>query len=602
MSADEPQHGELSPELAAQYKRDCTLLRSVIGIISRSQELNQALDQILDSVLRILGPGVMGRVLLINGSSQELYVVAQRGVSSVELRPRFFVDECPCASVVKSGMPMSIPYCSREGCRSGTISSPPHSHLNIPLFVWQEVVGMICLICPPGFTVQISELSVWEDLGRLIGKVFEQSNLYHHLHQQRDLLHALYDISEELATSLDLDWVLSRVLRVSISATNAQDGSIFLLPTAEMLGPRILRRDLPPADADRVVREVISRGLAGWVVRHKRGAIVSDTGRDPRWLAFADEAAPPGSALAVPLVADDRVLGVLTLTHPQVAHFQDHHLVLMVAIAHQASVAIEKARLHKEVARWAEELERRVEKRTRELHETQARLLHAEKLAELGQLAAGIAHEINNPLHVLQACTEYMSSQLPAGDPLLELLEPMQNSLQNIAYLATQLRDFSRPASSERKRVDINQVLSQVLRLANKELMRNQVTVVEHFSPVPPITIADARQLEQVFLNLILNARDAMPQGGQLTIETSVGSTTISVQFRDTGVGIATENLDRVFEPYFTTKSEGGTGLGLAICQQIIAQHEGQIRVTSELGRGTVFTVQLPAAPIGPES
>ncbi len=600
MSTDELWNGELA-ETAAQYKRDCALLRSVIGVLSSSQELNQALDQVLLSILRILGPGTAGRVLLVNGSSQELSVVAQRGLSGAGFRSRFFVDECSCTSVVKSGMPTSVPYCTRCGCRSGTLSTQPHSHLNIPLFTRQEVVGMICLICPPGFTVPVSELSVWEDVGKLIGKVVEESNLYHHLHQQRDLLHALYEISEKLATSLDLNWVLSQVLRVSISATNAQDGSIFLLPTAEAPGPRILRRDLPPADADRVVREVVSRGLAGWVVRHKRGAIVSDTGHDPRWLAFADETAPPGSALAVPLVAEDQVLGVLTLTHPQVAHFQDQHLVLMVAIAHQASVAIEKARLHKEVARWAEELERRVDERTRELHETQARLVHAEKLAALGQLAAGIAHEINNPLHVLQAYMEYMSSQLPAEDPLQELLEPMQNSLQNIAHLATQLRDFSRPASGERKHVDINQILSQVLRLASKELMRSRVTVVEHFSSTPPIALADARQLEQVFLNLILNARDAMPQGGQLTIETSVDANTISIRFCDTGIGIATENLERVFEPYFTTKSERGTGLGLAICQRIVTQHQGRIQVASEVGQGTVFTVELPTAPTEPE-
>ena len=242
----------------------------------------------------------------------------------------------------------------------------------------------------------------------------------------------------------------------------------------------------------------------------------------------------------------------------------------------------------------AEVLEERVEERTRELKETQAQLLHAEKLAALGELAAGVAHEINNPLHVLTAYVEYMATKVEGDASLLELLDPMQSSLESIAHLTTQLRDYSRPAHGERKPVILNEVLTRILRLASKELLHSKVKVRESLLSDLPGIWGDARQLEQVFLNMILNARDAMPGGGQLDIETFAEAEYVCVQFRDTGTGIAQEDLDRIFEPYFSTKADRGTGLGLAVSHRIVSQHGGRIEVESRLGAGAVFTIALP--------
>ena len=267
----------------------------------------------------------------------------------------------------------------------------------------------------------------------------------------------------------------------------------------------------------------------------------------------------------------------------------------MLAIAHQASAQIEKARLHKELAHLAEVLEQRVEERTRELRDTQAQLIQAEKLAALGELSAGVAHEINNPLHIIQAYTEYLGSQAAPDDPILEFLEPMRESMDRIGRLVAQLRDFSRPAGGEWKPIDLHRALDNVLRLVNKELMHNKIEVQGPESRQLPTTMGDARQLEQVFLNLILNARDAMPGGGRLTISARAQDTQIQIRFADTGTGIPEDALPHIFEPYYTTKEDRGTGLGLAICQRIITQHGGQISVTTQVGRGTAFLIQLPA-------
>jgi two-component system NtrC family sensor kinase len=407
-------------------------------------------------------------------------------------------------------------------------------------------------------------------------------------------LYTLYAVSDHLATSLDMDWVLSRVLDLSISATNARDGSIFLLPTPEGRASRILRRDLLPAEADQVIHQVLTHGVAGWVVRHQEGTIISDAGADPKWYAFPDDPQPTGSALAVPLASSSGILGVITLAHSGKNHFRERHLALMTAIAHQASLAIEKARLHNEVTHLADILGERVKERTRELRETQAQLIQAEKLAALGQMAAGIAHEINNPLHILQAYVDYMASHAQEGDSIVEFLDPMGNALQNITRLAVQLRDFSRPAGGEWKAMDLNQALDNVLHLVKKELSHSSVEVKQALAPYLPQVKGDIRQLEQVFLNLILNARDAMPGGGQLTVETRADTDAVYAIVTDTGVGIREENLTRIFEPYFTTKEDRGTGLGLAICQRVLAQHGGKITVASQLGRGTSFTIQLP--------
>ncbi len=577
------------------YKGDLALFRRVMAVVNSSPELDHVLNQTLRTILEALGPGFAGMVLLRERPHPGLLIAAHRRLWSGDAPRRVFADNCPCQQAMETRMPIFAPDCASPVCLSALPADQKHSRLVTPLKDRQNfVVGVLCLFCPPSFQLETTDLSFWEDIGTQIGRAVEDAGLHIQFQRGRDLLQTLYDVSDHLATSLDLDWVLSRVLDLSISATEARHGSIFLLPASDTPSPRILRRELPLEEADMVISEVLTEGLAGWVVRNREGIIISDTSQDPRWLSFPDDPTPPKSALAVPLMADDQVLGVLTLDHGEPAHFEAQHMGPIRAIAHQASLAIEKARLHKEVSQMAEVLAERVEERTRELKETQAQLIQAEKLAALGELAAGIAHEINNPLHILQAYVEYMASRAASDTPFAEFLEPMHNALDSIARLAGQLRDFSRPASGEWKPINVNHTLTTVLRLVRKEMMHCQIEVADRLAADLPSISGDTRQLEQVFLNLILNARDAMPGGGRLTVETYAGEDTVHIRFADTGVGIGKDDLPRIFEPYFTTKDDRGTGLGLAICQRIVAQHGGRISVSSRLGEGAVFILHLP--------
>jgi signal transduction histidine kinase len=226
----------------------------------------------------------------------------------------------------------------------------------------------------------------------------------------------------------------------------------------------------------------------------------------------------------------------------------------------------------------------------------EAAMLQAARLAAVGQLAAAIAHEINNPLYAARNCLYLIEQDLPAplrDGPYFSLA---RDQLARIASIIERMRDFYRPARGELAPHDLNQLLADTLALTGLNMRYTAISVV--FEPqrdLPPV-VANGDQLRQVFLNLILNALDAMDNGGTLTIRTAAGPTVALAEIIDTGVGIPPDVRERLFEPFFTTKSNG-TGLGLSISAHIVTQHGGQIDVESSLGQGSTFRVVLPYQP-----
>ncbi|MFZ5624381.1 MAG: two-component system sensor histidine kinase NtrB [Gemmatimonadota bacterium] len=234
----------------------------------------------------------------------------------------------------------------------------------------------------------------------------------------------------------------------------------------------------------------------------------------------------------------------------------------------------------------------------------QARILQSEKLAAIGQLAAGVMHEINNPLATIGACVAAISGRLsPAdleGDKALgEYLGIIEKEVERCSRIVDGLLDFSRPKGITRAPTDLNQVLEDTLFLLKHHERFKRVTVERHLDPDLPPILANAEQLVQVFMAIMLNGVDAMDGGGRLTVITRRGHRPDEVvaEVRDTGVGISRADLTKIFEPFFTTKPPGrGTGLGLSICYGIIEQHGGRIEADSQPGLGSVFRVTLPVA------
>jgi two-component system NtrC family sensor kinase len=254
----------------------------------------------------------------------------------------------------------------------------------------------------------------------------------------------------------------------------------------------------------------------------------------------------------------------------------------------------ELVRAHQELREWADTLERKVEQRTAELKAMQAHLIQSEKLAGVGKLAAGVAHEINNPLTCVLTNSSLILSDLAPDDPRREDLQAIVDETLRCRKIVKGLLDFARQTKPQRQQLSLNKVAEDVVTLVRNQASFQNITIQTELDPDLPSVLADADQMRQVALNIILNAAEVMPQGGKIRVQSSFQSKTNRVMLRisDTGPGISPEIQGRLFEPFFTTKKTG-TGLGLAIAYGIMERHKGSLEVESALGHGTTIVVIL---------
>ncbi len=233
----------------------------------------------------------------------------------------------------------------------------------------------------------------------------------------------------------------------------------------------------------------------------------------------------------------------------------------------------------------------------RRVAELEAQLMHSARLATVGQLAAGFAHEINNPLTSILGYAYQVRKAVADDSPMARDMDVIISQAQRISRMTRHLLDFSRPEPDRKVSCEVHHVLDQTLDLLKYRMKAIEVKR-EYDLRIPPIP-ASASQLEQVFLNLFLNAIQSMPRGGTLTIRTSLvqddGSDQVRITISDTGRGIPPEHLAHIFQPFFTTRDESGTGLGLYISHNIVHNHGGSIIVESTVGTGATFTILLPA-------
>lgn len=289
------------------------------------------------------------------------------------------------------------------------------------------------------------------------------------------------------------------------------------------------------------------------------------------------------------------VLGVVNYTP-----YKDDFFQLFIGLAHQITLSLENAELYQIKANYAEELEYEVLKRTKELASTQKMLIHSEKLASIGRLVAAIAHEINNPLlpikldleGIIEDIQNGQQAQLDDVEHIFENINRIENTIKSLLGF-TGNKEFD---SGTHTLIDINQIISSVIDI-NRKLLLQQNIVVEEDLPSVPHIYGNRYQLEYIFMNLILNARDAMVEGGKLTIETSTSNNReqVVITIADTGIGISADIKDKIFEPFVSSK-ENGNGLGLYISYDIIHRHDGTISVASQEGHGTKFTITFRVA------
>lgn len=299
------------------------------------------------------------------------------------------------------------------------------------------------------------------------------------------------------------------------------------------------------------------------------------------------------SGLALTLTQSNQQLAVLIVAVEDGAFDADQQR-LFEGICRQMALALHNAKLYELEANYALTLEERVAERTRELESAQRLLLRSEKLASIGHLAASIAHEINNPLMPIRNLLDDIFEELTQRGIEFDVqsMNIILDSLERIRGIVRRLLEFARDTQHELQLLDISDILEGIVRLNQKYFEHQRVTIEASLPALPPV-LGSKDQLEQVFMNLALNAQAAMEHGGKLKILARREGNEVVVEFADTGTGIPAEQMERIFDPFFSTKPNG-TGLGLFVSHGIIQGHSGSIEVESAVGKGTTFVIRLP--------
>jgi len=425
-----------------------------------------------------------------------------------------------------------------------------------------------------------------ELLARARSKIDSQ-RLKDELESKTQDLEALLRLSEELKHHLKVGELLELVLYLVLDLVSGEAAIIYRFDEAgQPITSLLSYKDGTLSDDPPISNHLVKQFLAD-----PRGIIVWD-GEFETTLA-----SNYAYGMLCKLESNNETHGLLGIFNSQ--PYSESQQRLFQGISRQATLAIRNAELYELKTNYANHLEDMVEERTQELRSAQQLLVRSEKLASIGRLSAGIAHEINNPLFPLRINLEHMLEDVDSDVPIMKKdIEETLKSVERISRIVQRLLEFTGKDNSNQpdiESIDLNDIIDNVLSLSKKYLEYSKVdTVIE--LPDLPLLYANRDQIEQVFLNIIINASVAMPNGGTLTISGRVADNTIILEFADTGIGIPEDMIDKIFEPFVSTK-EDGTGLGLFISYGIIENHQGSLDVKSKVEEGATFIVQLPVTP-----
>ncbi len=420
-----------------------------------------------------------------------------------------------------------------------------------------------------------------------------------------DLVFKLGTLNEmvEMAAKIPhIQDLLADVLERTMRAVHARIGSIMLLDrdrqTLKVVAARGLSAEVLGGPEVRV-----GEGIAGKAVQLGEPVLVEDIESDPRFGKTNDPKYGGGSFICMPLRISDRIIGVVNLAKKEAAGgvsmappFSRTDLQFLNTLMTYTAYAVDNARLLEEAQEAARKLNEVVEDQQLRLTLAQQQMIQAAKLSALGELVAGVSHELNNPLAVLQGSLEILSDEAPAT--LQPRLLVMQKSIDRAGRIVQGLLTFGRKRPLQRQRVNLRRLLEQVLDVSAADLRLARVVVEMDVAPDLPDIWADDHQLQQVLLNLVTNAKQAMADVvGDRQVRVSIrplDADRVSIVVEDTGPGIQPELIPTIFDPFVTTKGVRGTGLGLSISYGIVREHGGHIGVDSRPGAGARFTIDLP--------
>ncbi|MBI2928283.1 MAG: GAF domain-containing protein [Verrucomicrobia bacterium] len=576
----------MSAELADLKKRyeRLHLLYQVSNVIHSTLDAHEALQLILREAVRLV-QAASGSVVLVNPTTGLLEILAAHGLPPEAAKLTLRVGEGITGSVARTGRPARVGDVSRDA-RYVQVRPEVRSELAVPLEVNGELRGVLNVDADRLDAFSADDQALLEELAIQAAKVIHNTWLYEQLRLKARLFESLVKVGQTINSALHVDEALGVITREACQLMEAKMASLLLLDESrEWLKLRASHgagpayRNKPPLS--------IEESLVGIVVRRKKPLQVENvqTSAFYQGVAIAREEGLV-SLLSVPLVFGGQAIGVLNVYAGQPHVFSNEEIRILTALADLSGVAIEKARLYERVVDVDEQLRQH------------------EKLSALGLLAAEVAHEIRNPLTVMKMLYHSLDLRFSADDPRAKDAEIMGEKIEHLNKIVERILDFARSAEPRLCAINVNQLIDDLGLLTRHKLANQHIQLIRQLEPNLPPVLADAPQLEQAFLNLTLNAVEAMPQGGQLTITTravrqprrSPRPTHVAVEFQDTGQGMTDEQRRRAFTSLLSTTKTKGTGLGLAIVAKVVEAHRGTVKVRSRPGCGTTFSIILPVS------
>lgn len=567
-------------ELRARYER-LNLLHQVGNVIHSTLDAQEALLLIVREAVRIMQAS-SGSVALINPTNSFLEIHASQGLphNAAELKLR--VGEGITGWVARTGRPACVGDVTQDA-RYIMLRPEVRSELAVPLEVKGEVRGVLNVDSDRAGAFDRHDQELLEALAAQAARAIQNTWLFEQLRLKARLFESLASVSRTINSTLNLDEALNAVTREACVLMQAKMCSLMMLDVTRSWLDLRASFGAGQSYLDKP-RLGVGESLLGAVVRRKKPIQVDNVQTSGRY-QNVEVARREGlvSLLSVPLLFRGEAIGALSVYTARPYVYSNDEIRILSAFAELSAIAIEKARLYERIVDVEEQLRQN------------------EKMSALGLLAAEVAHEIRNPLTVMKMLYHSLNLEFPSGDPRAEDARVMGEKIEQLNKIVERILDFARTTEPRLIPVDLNKLIDELALLVRHKLANQGVQLIRELEPGLPAVMADETQLEQVFLNLILNAAEAMPKGGILTITTCFvepahqeTASQVTVEIADTGAGMSEEQQNKAFHALLSTTKEKGAGLGLAIVGRIVETHRGTVSIKSESGSGTTILVTLP--------